>query len=57
MVVFWDVAPCSRVHLFYLLVVYLTTLFQYPDYITSNERAIGELCIGKDVEGSGRGLI
>jgi hypothetical protein len=38
-------------------VVNLTTPFNNEDYITLNERLIGKLWIGKDLEGSGHGLI
>jgi hypothetical protein len=40
-----------------LFVVYLIMLFSYSGYTASNERVIYGLLIGKDVGGSGRGLI
>jgi hypothetical protein len=40
----------------YLCVVYLTTFFSNSDYIASNKRKISK-CIGKGLEGGGRGLI
>jgi hypothetical protein len=44
--------------LYTVFVVYLMTLFPVTqDYIVRNERTIGELLIGKGVEGSGRILI
>jgi hypothetical protein len=53
---FW--AAQYYIYLFiYLFIVYLTTLFSVADYLASNERVISGWWIGKDLEGSGRGLI
>jgi hypothetical protein len=40
-----------------IFVIYFTTFLRNLHYIASNGRVIGEWRIGKDVEGSGHGLI
>jgi hypothetical protein len=51
---------CSN-HLFYCIYLFIIGLFNdavhSPDYTASNESIISESWIGKDVEGSGRGLM
>jgi hypothetical protein len=56
----WRIGSRRLFFCFLLPIIFIYSLFtdafSVTDYIASNERVIGELRIGKDVEGSYRGL-